>query len=179
MSRFKTLQEMFKRYRRPGDFFFAMLFLLFGMFLLVNIPDQTVYVKRTKMFAQPAFWPILSIGLMTAFAALHAISSFVSPRLEGRWQEVTFWLRSLEYVIWFMAYVAIVPLAGYLFSTILFTVAITYRLGYRGRQAWVAATGSAVVIVVLFKSFLQVKVPGGEVYELLPTALRSFMLTYF
>ena len=35
------------------------------------------------------------------------------------------------------------------------------------------------VIVLLFKSFLQVKLPGGRIYEVLPDGLRSFMLTYF
>ena len=39
--------------------------------------------------------------------------------------------------------------------------------------------GLAFAIVVIFKAFLQVKIPGGGIYEALPSALRSFMLTYF
>jgi len=33
--------------------------------------------------------------------------------------------------------------------------------------------------VVIFKSLLQVKVPGGAIYEFLPNVMRSFFLTYF
>ena len=41
-----------------------------------------------------------------------------------------------------------------------------------------SAVGGTLVVVI-FKSFLQVKVPGGKLYEYLPGAMRSFMLTYF
>jgi hypothetical protein len=34
-------------------------------------------------------------------------------------------------------------------------------------------------IVVIFKSFLEVKIPGGAIYELLPNALRSFFILNF
>ena len=37
----------------------------------------------------------------------------------------------------------------------------------------------SVVVVVLFKSLLQVKIPGGAVYNLLPDAARNFMTLYF
>jgi len=32
--------------------------------------------------------------------------------------------------------------------------------------------------VVVFKSFLQVKIPGGQLYEFLPDGIRNFMLVY-
>ena len=43
----------------------------------------------------------------------------------------------------------------------------------------IAAIGGAAIIVVIFKSFLQVMIPGGAIYEALPGGLRQFMLTYF
>ena len=33
MSRARTLQDLFKRYRRPGDLVFAILFLVFSIWL--------------------------------------------------------------------------------------------------------------------------------------------------
>ena len=39
-----------------------------------------------------------------------------------------------------------------------------------------AAAGVGLFTVVLFKSLLQVKIPGGAVYEFLPGALRNFMI---
>lgn len=179
MLRFKTLQDMFKRYRRPGDLVFAVAFLLFSLALLSQLGEQTVWKKGTKLFAQPSFWPAVSLTSMTLFAAFHWLGSVVSPRLDGRWAEVWFWLRSLEFVAWFLIYVSLVPVLGYLLATALFAVLLGFRLGYRS-LAWVAiSAGSGVAIVVIFKTFLQVKVPGGLIYEYLPVTLRSIMLTYF
>ena len=179
MLRFKTLQDMFKRYRRPGDLVFAFVFLAFALLLLSQTGDQTVWKKGTKLFAQPRFWPAVSLISMTLFAAFHLLGSLVSPRISGRWQEVGFWLRAVEFVLWFLAYVALVPVIGYLLATILFMGALALRLSYRS-PSWLAITAaSGIAIVLIFKTFLQVKIPGGQVYEYLPTAMRSFMLTYF
>jgi hypothetical protein len=37
----------------------------------------------------------------------------------------------------------------------------------------------ALAVVVVFKSFLSVKIPGGAIYEYLPDALRSFFILNF
>ena len=179
MSRIKTLQDLFKRYRRPGDLVFALGFLALALFLLINLGDQTTWVKRTKLAAQPAFWPTVAVIGMTIFGALHLASSALSPRIMGRLEEVAFWVKSFEYAIWFMVYVMAVPYLGYLPSTLLFCVTLTLRLGYRGTMPILAASCAAIAIVVLFKTFLQVKVPGGKIYEALPDGARAFMLTYF
>lgn len=179
MIKARTLQDLFKRYRRPGDLVFSVLFLGFSIVLVFSLSSQTTWNSNTKLFAQPAFWPYAAVIAMLIFSALHLISSLVSPALEGRWREVGFWFRSLEYAGWFMIYVIIVPQLGYLPSTVGFTVVLALRLGYRDAKVLLAAAGFGVVVVVIFKSFLQVKVPGGALYEMLPTAMRSFMLTYF
>lgn len=179
MTRLKGLQELFKRYRRPGDIVFAWAFLLFALFLLSQLGSQAPWKSGGKTFTQPAFWPTISIIFMAGFAALHLLSSALSPRLRGRWVEVWAWVRSLEYAGWFMAYVFTVPQLGYLGTTIIFAVLLALRAGYRDTRTFLAMAGTGIAIVVLFKSLLQVKIPGGAVYEFLPTALRSFMLTYF
>lgn len=179
MIKARTLQDLFKRYRRPGDLVFSIAFLLFSLVLAYSLPSQNTWASNTKLFAQPAFWPYAAVITMTVFAALHLISALVSPALDGRWQEIGFWLRSLEYAGWFMIYVIIVPQLGYLPSTVLFSVLLVLRLGYRGPTFIVSAAAFGVCVVVIFKTLLQVKVPGGAIYEYLPTALRSFMLTYF
>lgn len=178
MSRIKTLQDLFKRYRRPGDFVMAAGSFAFALFLLVNLPSQTDWVKRTKLFAQPAFWPAVSIGIMVIFSGLHMIGALVSERIPGRREEMLYWLRSIEFAIWFMVYVSIVPILGYLISTILFCATLAARLGYRSPKWMGIATLFAIAVVVLFKSFLQVKIPSGAIYEFLPSgAFRTFVMT--
>jgi len=179
MSRVKTLKVLFKRYRRPGDIVFAAGFLIFSLFLLSQLFDQTVYKPRAKLFTQPRFWPAASLIGMTGFAALHLLGSALSERIAGRWTEVLLWASSLEYVAWFVGYAAVMPFAGYLPSTLIFALLLTYRVGYRSRIYYVGASVSAILIVLLFKTFLQVKLPSGQIYEALPDGLRQIMLTYF
>lgn len=179
MSRVKTLQSLFKRYRRPGDLVFAGVVLLFSVFLLSQLFDQTVFKSSGKLVAQPRFWPAVSLIGMTIFAVFHLIGSASSERIEGRWKEVLLWISSLEYAGWFIAYAALVPIVGYLPSTIVFAVLLTIRAGFRNRAALLAAAGCAILIVLLFKTFLQVKLPAGQLYDSLPDGLRQIMLTYF
>lgn len=179
MSRVRTLQALFKRYRRPGDIVFAWLVLIVSLFLLSQIFDQTAFRAGAKLPTQPRFWPAVSLTGMSVFAALHLLGSVLSDRIEGRWREVGLWLASFEYAAWFILYAFTVPYAGYLTTTILFAVLLVLRVGYRSRQMLFWTVLSAVFIVLLFKTFLQVKLPSGQLYEVLPDGLRQIMLTYF
>lgn len=179
MSRVKTLQNLFKRYRRPGDIVFAWFALLVSVFLLAQILDQTTWRNGNALFAQPRFWPAVSLGGMAFFAALHLLGSALSQRIEGRWQEVWLWICTLEYAAWFIAYASAVPYTGYLLTTVVFAIALSFRAGYRRAFTLGAAGLSAVVIVLLFKTVLQVNLPSGLIYQSLPDGLRQIMLTYF
>ncbi|MEM9108301.1 MAG: tripartite tricarboxylate transporter TctB family protein [Pseudomonadota bacterium] len=179
MSRVKTLQSLFKRYRRPGDIVFAWFALIVSVFLLSQLADQTAWRNGGKLFAQPRFWPAVSLGAMTVFAAFHLLGSGLSERIHGRWQEVWLWITSLEYAVWFIGYAAAVPYLGYLPTTVLFGVALTFRVGYRKASTLLSAAVAAFVIVLLFKTLLKVNLPSGLIYESLPDGLRQIMLTYF
>ena len=179
MSRVKTLQSLFKRYRRPGDIVFAWVALVGSVLLLSQLADQTAWKNGGKLFAQPRFWPAVSLGAMSVFAAFHLLGSALSERIEGRWREVWLWVNSLEYAGWFIVYALVVPYAGYLPSTVIFAVALALRAGYRKASTLLIAAVSAVVIVLLFKAFLKVNLPSGLIYESLPNGLRQIMLTYF
>ena len=94
-------------------------------------------------------------------------------------QEAKRWLQVIEYCIWFIAYVWVVPNLGYLISTLIFLPALAYRAGYKNKKMITYAVGIGFSIVVIFKSFLEVKIPGGAIYEFLPNALRSFFILNF
>ena len=176
--RVQTMKQLFQRHRLPGDLVFASLFLLLSLLLLTQIGHQAKWMASGKWSSQPALWPGIAIIGMTVFAGLHWASALASSRIPGRRAELLVWLRSLEFVFWFMAYVVAVPLFGYLPSTLVFADALTRRMGYRSRAMIGWSLLVALAVVVIFKSFLQVRVPGGLAYEYLPDALRSFMLTY-
>jgi hypothetical protein len=94
------------------------------------------------------------------------------------WFEVRRWGAVFEYAAWFMAYVLAVPVLGYLPVTLLFVPALCWRMGYRSRLMLGCGTGVALAVVVMFKTLLAVKIPGGAAYEYLPGALRSFFILY-
>lgn len=179
MLRIKTYQSLFKRYRRPGDIVFAWFFLIVAIFLLFQLFDQTAYKNGGKLFAQPRFWPAVSLLGMVWFASLHLIGSACSDRIEGRWREVLSWLWAVEYAGWFLAYAAVVPYTGYLLTTLSFTLLLTLRAGYRSALVLWSAAGCGLVVVLLFKTVLKVNLPAGRIYEGLPDGLRQIMLTYF
>ena len=92
--------------------------------------------------------------------------------------ELMHWLAAVEYAVWFLVYVWLVPYLGYLGSTLLFCGLLTWRVGYRSRSILSAALLVGVAIVIVFKSFLSVKIPGGIIYDWLPSAVRNFFILY-
>lgn len=94
--------------------------------------------------------------------------------------ELTKYVAALEYVAYFIGYTLIVPILGYLVSTLILGTFLTWRLGYRSPRWIMTGFLSSVVVVVAFRTFLQIKTPLNIwLYDQLPDATRAFMLTYF
>ncbi|WP_435256673.1 tripartite tricarboxylate transporter TctB family protein [Thioclava sp. FR2] len=169
--------------RQIGDTAFAVVCLLFSLFLLSQMWSQTVWHSSGSFAAQPGFWPRLAVIGMVLCSAANLYSSLADMRTRETAAsvraEVFTWARSIEFALWFMAYVYAAPIIGYLAATILFTTLLALRAGYRSTRSLLAAAVAAVGVVLLFKSFLQVKIPGGAVYEALPGSLRNIFILYF
>ncbi|MFW2543924.1 tripartite tricarboxylate transporter TctB family protein [Primorskyibacter sp. 2E107] len=178
MNRLKTAQELFKRERRPGDLVFAIAFVLFSLFLLWSLPTQAPWREGVKLVAQPALWPTISVVGMVFFAGFHCLGSLCSPRIHGRLAEVILWVRAVEFGGWFVAYVLVLPVVGYLSASLILAVALSFRLGYRSARSLLSAAALAVVTVALFRGFLKVNLPAGSLYQVLPDGLRAFAQTY-
>ena len=155
-----------------------MLFLAFAIFLLVSIGSQTRFGSGGGFFAQPRVWPAIGIGCMLIFGLAQLALGWRSS-WTGTSREVLTWLASLEYLAWFMVYVAAVPLAGYLPTSMVFTTLLAIRQGYRSSTALLSAAALGAAVVTVFKAGLSVRIPGAAAYEHLPDALRSFMILNF
>lgn len=165
--------------QRRGQLIFALAFLAVSLLLLALIGQQTVWADKTKLFAQPRFWPAVGLGAMVVMGGLHLYRlPWRHVSRYDRWEALK-WGRALEFALWFMVYVLAVPLLGYLPVTLIFAPLLAWRMGYRSRFMQGISAVFAVAVVVLFKSFLSVKIPGGAVYEYLPGALRSFAILNF
>ncbi len=94
--------------------------------------------------------------------------------------ELTKYAAALEFVAYFIIYTVLVPLLGYLVSTLLMGTLLPWRLGYRGRTWFLRSLVTSFAVVIVFRTLLQIKTPVSIwLYDQLPTALRGFMLTYF
>lgn len=164
--------------RPPGALIFISLFVVFSVLLLTQMGAETRYIETAKLAEQPRFWPAVGLFAMTGFGLAHLALSW---KQQSGWAaaEVLNWFRATEYLAWFMMYVAVVPVLGYLASTIIFTALLALRQGYRGARQLCAAALLGLATVLVFKTGLSVKIPGGAVYEYLPSTLRSFMIINF
>ena len=175
---------MGKEEYQAGDLVFAMLMLLIVLVLLVSIPFETKWFDGVPLVKQPRLWPTFCLVGMALFGLLYSIQiwrnyKFQLGQVQGELNELSSWLRPLEFVFYFVLYVWSVPLAGYLLSTLLFFSLLTIRAGYRSfLMFWVSlATGFGIVVV--FKSLLQVKVASGAIYDYLPDGWATFFMIYF
>lgn len=164
--------------RRTGQRVFALCWLALAAWLLLRLGDQTRWVDTTDLVAQPRFWPAVALTMMTVFGALHLWHLPRRLRWRSEWAEARRWLEPLEYALWFMVFVWIVPVIGFLPATVVFAPSLVWRLGYRRGIFYVAAVIFAVLVVIVFKGFLAVRIPGGAVYEFLPGAMRSFAILW-
>ncbi len=175
------ISELVEPRHHRAEIVFGVASFLVALFLLTQISGETTWLKGQPWTKQPAFWPVVSIIGMTIFGTLELFFSWrrnASGRGDSIAGEVIDWIRAIEYAAWFMAYVFIVPIIGYLPVTLLFCAALTWRLGYRDWRIILAAMATGLFTVVLFKSFLSVRIPGGAIYEYLPAGLRNFMILY-
>ncbi len=164
------------RKKARGQFLFALAFVVLGVALAVQLPFQTTWLEDTSVFVQPRFMPTVAIIGMVLFGCLHL---WFLPRrriVRSDWGEVRVWVSGLEFVAWYMVYVFIVPVAGYLATTVVFCWLLVLRMGYNSRRIHWFSVLFAAAVVIVFKTLLKVKIPGAAVYELLPPLLRNFLI---
>lgn len=177
----RELSELIESRHRRAEIVFGVGSLAAALFLASQLDSQTSWLRGHPFVAQPAFWPVVSIGGMLLFGACELWNVWRRNRAGQGGSivaEVLHWFRALEFVAWFMAYVAVVPVVGYLPTTMAFCAALTWRLGYRQARTLAAAVLTGIAAVVIFKSFLSVRIPGGALYEYLPDTVRNFMILY-
>ena len=165
---------------QAAQLLFAVVLLALAVILLSQITTQTQFIDGKRFVDQPGFWPAVSLSGMALFGGLRVFFLF-RERLGNQPSlfEVSCWVKALEYVIWFLVYVWLVPLIGYLPGTLVFCPLLTLRLGYRSKFAVLCALAAGLFVVILFKTLLQVKIPGGEIYEYFPAVVRNVLIVYF
>lgn len=181
-----TDQDIVAKTRTNGQTIFVLLCLAISLFLLSQLWTETKWAEpkfkfqKPKNFAQqPRVWVAAGLGLMIFGFGVHywRMKRRRPNRIDVR--EARQWLAPIEHMGWFMVYVFAVPVIGFLFASVLFAPALTWRVGYRRRRFLIAAAAVAATSVIVFKTLLGVGIPGGALYELFPKPLNSFFIANF
>ncbi len=149
--------------RQRGELPFALGMLAFALGMLAQIGTQAPWIaKGVKTYAQPALWPAIGLTGMALFSALHVAACLRARKPDTEWREMLVWLRAFEFVLWYLAYAF-----------------LTWRVGLRDRASLIWAGVFATGMVLLFKTGLSVKIPGGALYALFPDPVRIFLSLNF
>ena len=162
----------------------------FGLYLahqfgLVDLEGRGMRFGR--ILKQSWFAPMLCVLILVPTTIWNLRASWQVHRWRKRFlqptgigYELEKYAAALEFVGYFIGYTVLVPILGYLVSTLALGSYLTWRLGYRTRRWGCISMLSSFAIVLLFRTFLQIKTPGNIwLYDQLPGTLRSYMLTYF
>ena len=166
--------------RQRGELPFALGMLLFALVMLLFLGDQAKWFPRgVRPHAQPALWPAIGLTGMAFFSALHVLACLRARRPDTEWREMLVWLRAFEFVLWYLAYAWLTPWLGYMLASLFTMVALVWRLGLRDRASLLWAAIFAISMVLMFKTGLSVKIPGGALYDLFPDRVRIFLSLNF
>lgn len=192
-KRFKV-ENLFAFKRGRGDLLFSLVMLGFVAFLLWHFNAESGWDNRKlpqkrvgKILKQSWVGPMMCMAILVPAVLVNLWQSIKKWRRDKRQlvpnrirYELTQWLRSFEFIAYFLVYTFVISYLGYLLSTVGFAVFLTYRLGYRGWRWFGITVAAAFAIVLLFRTILQIKTPINIwLYDQLPLALENFMKVYF
>lgn len=192
-KRFKV-ENLFAFKRGRGDLVFSVIMLVLVLFLLWHFTGESGWDQRKlpqkrvgKILKQPWVGPFLCMAILVPAVLVNLWQSYQKRRRDIRQRipnrikyELGMWFRSFEFIGYFLTYTFVIAYLGYLLSTLIFAVFLTYRLGYRSPR-WIGISlASALAIVILFRSIMQIKTPVNIwLYNQLPAGIENFMKVYF
>ncbi len=171
-----------------GEKAFAILMAMLSSFLLYSIPQETQWFSGMAVSKQPRFWPAMCIIGLSLFAFSYGFSVWRKAAAmtnnnddinTTELGEMKHWLGPIEFVGYFLLYVVSVPWLGYLLATLVYFLLMTWRMGYRKQSMFWISAATGLLIVLVFKTLLQVKITSGAWYELLPDGWATFMIINF
>ncbi len=188
------VENLFEFKRITGDLTLSIIFLLFVVFLLIYFNSESGWSARDlnqkrvgKILKQQWVGPLMCMVILLPATILNTLEAFKAYKKSKRlllpnkiMYEMTQWIRSLEFILYFLVYTFSITVLGYLISTLIFAVFLTYRLGYRTKKWIFISLFSSFIVVLIFRTILQIKTPVNIwLYKFLPENLEVFMKIYF
>ncbi|MGQ0563830.1 MAG: tripartite tricarboxylate transporter TctB family protein [Gemmobacter sp.] len=119
---------------------------------------------------------LLTLG--RAWSDLRAAPTSAAERADA-WEKIIGWLRPLEHLAYFSAYLFAIQHLGYVPSTLLFVMFLLWRTGMTDRHWILAGTGFVIGMMLVFRVGLGVWMPAPAFYDVFPDALRIALIRWF
>ena len=192
-KKFKV-ENLFEFRRITGDLTLSLVFLLFVIFLFLNFNTESGWDTRNlpqkrvgKILKQQWVGPLLCMVILIPATFINLYESFKALKKSQRLKipnkiqyEISQWIRSIEFIVYFLIYTFAIEIFGYLISTMIFANFLTFRLGYRTKKWILTSTICSFVVVIIFRSILQIKTPVNIwLYKYFPENIEVFMKIYF
>lgn len=192
-KKFKV-ENLFEFRRITGDLTLSLVFLLFVIFLFLNFNTESGWDTRNlpqkrvgKILKQQWVGPLLCMVILIPATFINLYESFKALKKSQRLKipnkiqyEISQWIRSIEFIVYFLIYTFAIEIFGYLISTIIFANFLTFRLGYRTKKWILKSTICSFIVVIIFRSILQIKTPVNIwLYKYFPENIEVFMKIYF
>jgi hypothetical protein len=138
-------------------------------------------------WTQPWLMPALALGILAAANIVTLWREVVDLRrnpptpeesAEGR-AALLGWLRPLEFLAYYAAYVWAIQHAGYFLSTLVFVGYLLWRVGLGAPRWQLAGLALTLFMIGVFRMGLGVWMPAPELYELFPDAVRTALIRWF
>ena len=188
------IENLFEFKRGKGDLILSFIFLMFVLFLFLNFNHESGWENRNldqkrfgKILKQQWVGPLICMAVLLPTTIINLYESFQQTfknkrlRLPNRtFYEISEWVKSLEFIFYFLIYTFSISILGYLLSTLIFAVFLTYRLGYRSFRWITISLLVSFCIVIIFRTILQIKTPINIwLYDKFPEPLEIFLKIYF
>jgi len=144
-------------------------------------------LRLGDLLSQPWLAPLLCLLILLPAAISNLRASIKNYRWRQRFlqpidvsYELEQWVRAVEFVGWSIAYALLIPILGFLVSSVVFGVLLPWRMGYRSVKWQCICLLISVGIVLIFRTGLHIETSVNIwLYKFLPTPLQGFLLTWF
>ncbi|MEZ5796980.1 MAG: tripartite tricarboxylate transporter TctB family protein [Paracoccaceae bacterium] len=118
------------------------------------------------------------ITLWRALADLRQTPATAQERAEAR-AALIGWLRPIEFLAYYAAYVWGIGHLGYFAATLVFVVFLLWRVGLATPRWMLAGLGLSLFMIGVFRFGLGVWMPAPALYDHFPDAMRNALIRWF
>jgi hypothetical protein len=155
--------------------------------LLAVIGFATKANAKGGWWTQPWLMPAIALALLVAANAITLWREVADMRrtppddaeMREGWTALLGWLRPLEYLAYYAAYIWAIRHVGYFPATLVFVLFLLWRVGLRAPKWALAGLGLSLFMIGVFRYGLGVWMPAPEFYDLFPDAMRSALIRWF